>query len=112
MQLEDLESYLDTRTFGTYSGAQNHCRQLCTVTQRCVEGYLEEHRLNHADICLIAVGSVGRQEALGASDLDIIPVLGPRTAIADFEKHDKALRERISNELGIKVSKGEDLRGP
>lgn len=109
MQMEDLKNYLDVRTFGTYRRAQDHCHRLCTDTQKCVEEYLEEHHLNEIDICLVAVGSVGRQEALGASDLDIIPVLGPKTATANFDKHDRALRERIFSKLGIKVSKGEDL---
>ncbi|WP_089728902.1 DUF294 nucleotidyltransferase-like domain-containing protein [Candidatus Thiosymbion oneisti] len=109
MQIKNLESYLDARTFKTYIRAQDHCSQLCADTQRCVEEYLKEHRLNHANICLVAVGSVGRQEALEASDLDIIPVLSSKTTTVDFERHDRALRERISNDLGIKVSEGKDL---
>lgn len=70
---------------------------------------MASNRLNPDDACFVVVGSVGRREALHASDLDLIPVLKTPEAHAEFKRHDQAIREYVSSNLTIKVSKGADL---
>ena len=60
-------------------------------------------------MCFAAVGSVGRKEALEASDLDIVPIAINADRLAKYNPVDASLRECLRNDLGIKVSNGEDL---
>jgi hypothetical protein len=58
------------------------------------------------------VGSVGRFEALQASDLDFTPVVRTPQALEKFKPHDQPLRARLRDQLGVDVSKGEELTAP
>jgi hypothetical protein len=57
----------------------------------------------------VAVGSVGRREALRASDLDFIPILKDSDALKVYQEFDGQIRERIAQVANLKVSRGEDL---
>lgn len=60
-------------------------------------------------LCFAATGSVGRREALEASDLDLIPIAMDSDLLKKWKPNDRPLREALSEHLGIKVSKGEEL---
>lgn len=60
----------------------------------------------------MAVGSVGRLEALEASDLDVIPILQDTKALEQYLNYDKKLRDLLAKKLNIKVSKGRYLTSP
>lgn len=72
-----------------------------------MDDYVERNGLPRAKLCFIVIGSVGRREALSASDLDIIPVLAED--IPSFAEHDARIRAALAKGLDTKVSRGEDL---
>jgi len=102
-----LRSIINNRAYCVYDRAWSHSERRLTECQEIVNRYLRDHALPAEKVCVIAVGSVGRREALEASDLDLIPIL--LESIAGFEEHDRAIREAIGEHLNVKVSKGEDL---
>ena len=61
------------------------------------------------DICFVAVGSVGRDEALPASDLDLMPVCASEEVLGRYKPHDRSMREFLRKELQINISAGSDL---
>jgi hypothetical protein len=77
--------------------------------EKVVRPFLKQRKIAPEDLCCVAVGSVGRFEALQASDIDLIPVTRTTDALAHFRPHDKDLRKAIADKLQIKVSQGEDL---
>lgn len=105
----DATTWLKGRSFEVFENANAFSNNIIQRCNQCVSDYLLTAGFNVADICIIAIGSVGRKEALEASDLDLIPVLANDQAAKNFENHDQPLRKKISAELDIKVSKGEDL---
>ena len=75
----------------------------------CIGRWADDQGVAIDNICFVAIGSVGRREALGASDLDLIPIAWSQEALDLYTAHDGALREHLRDELGVKVSKGEEL---
>ena len=80
--------------------------------ERGPDGFLTEKIFDQEDVCFAIVGSVGRFEALHASDLDFTPVLKNQAALDKFKDLDQPLRELIRTQLGVDVSKGEELTCP
>jgi hypothetical protein len=95
------------RTLKTFERAYDHSSRLIDQARSVVESFLDQRGLPKDQIVVVALGSVGRREALDASDLDIIPITAA-PSILDHES-DQALREAIRSELKIKVSRGKDL---
>ena len=63
-------------------------------------------------MCFVVVGSIGRNEALDASDLDIVPVARNDDAFRGYQSSDQRLRSALRKSLGVKVSKGQELTKP
>jgi hypothetical protein len=104
-----IQAHVNGRTWEILEKARQHCEKVSTNVQSVAEEFFRTRGLNEEDVCCVVVGSVGRQEALEASDVDLIPVLRSATALASFQSHDKALRNEIKNTLKTKVSQGDDL---
>jgi len=104
---EQLKRTLGPRAYEVYKRADVFSEQRLQACREVVDAYLKSRHLPIEDICVIAVGSVGRREALEASDLDLVPIL--RLPTAGFEEHDAALRDEVRRQLGTKVSNGEQL---
>src|ERR1700733_5965099 len=96
-----IKEHVNNRTWDALEKARKHCEALLSKTQAICDRLLTEKRVSLDDVCCVVVGSVGRGEALEASDIDFIPVLGSNVASAQFEPIDKALREAIRKELNI-----------
>lgn len=63
----------------------------------------------------VAVGSVGRREAVEGSDVDLILVASSGAvdvSTTELRTADRRARELIRDALGVKVSRGEDLTQP
>lgn len=60
----------------------------------------------------VVTGSLGRLEALEASDVDLMLLVPPGLKADDFKNLDQAIRVRLREALAIKVSKGENLTSP
>ena len=98
-----------TETADIYRKAQAWCDQKIERAGECIHSFEASRQVSLKDICLVVVGSVGRSEALAASDLDLVPIARTAQALSEFEKWDSDLRKDLSQTLGVKVSKGEHL---
>ncbi|WP_395733737.1 DUF294 nucleotidyltransferase-like domain-containing protein [Prosthecobacter sp.] len=106
---DHAENWLKGRSFEIFKKADKFSCDLLEKCRLCVDEYLAKAGINQVNVCIVIIGSVGRREALEASDLDIIPVLADDETAKLFEPHDQPLRKKLGETLGIKVSKGEDL---
>lgn len=104
--LAKLTNLLPPRTLETLDQAHANSEQWLERARKVVDAFLEKNGVPRDKIVVVALGSVGRREALAASDLDLMPVMDGN--IMD-EGLDKALRQTLRDELKIKVSQGEDL---
>ncbi len=95
--------------------AAEHCKKQRETVASIVDTALNERGFDRNLVGIVVVGSVGRDEALpgGGPDVDLIPVLSDAEACRRFRDGDNSLerviRARVGEELGIEVSKGEDL---
>ncbi|NUQ79024.1 MAG: hypothetical protein HUU21_36335 [Polyangiaceae bacterium] len=105
--LTPIQSIANPRSYSVFDRAYKHTTDQLSRCRECIDAYLQSHNLAEDDFCFVIVGSVGRYEALEASDIDVIPVL--RKEYRDFEQHDEAIRQRIGESLNVKVSRGADL---
>ncbi|MCC6557875.1 MAG: hypothetical protein IT372_33430 [Polyangiaceae bacterium] len=106
-ELDILRPIIHGRYFDIYRRAWDRSRSLLDECSRIVDEHLRDAGLPAERICFVAVGSVGRHEALHASDLDLVPVLAE--GVPAFAEHDRAIRRTVSERLRVKVSRGEDL---
>lgn len=109
MGFERLKRFLKPDVFQLYERADLHCRTVLGKAQSTTSGLLAKHNIPPSEVCFVAVGSLGRNEALRASDLDLIPVLRSDITSATFAPVDKEARRLLSEALKVKVSSGEDL---
>lgn len=107
--LAKLKPFINVRSFNVFSRAEKLCSKLCAKTRRLISVYCKDNHIDQKTVCFIAIGSVGRQEALEASDLDLIPVLKNSGTTKNFNGHDNKIRKLLSNALRLKVSEGKDL---
>lgn len=101
--------HVNERTWSALERARKHCANLISKAQSICDDFLAKKGLDLEEACCVVVGSVGRSEALDASDLDFTPVLRSNEALVRFDPYDKELREAVRSELNIKVSEGKDL---
>ena len=104
-----IQAHVNGRAWAVLEKARQYCDKLLGEVRAVADAFLSGKGLTPEDVCCVVVGSVGRREALEASDIDLIPVLRPAAALAAFRPHDKALRQEIKDRLRIKVSQGHDL---
>lgn len=100
------------RAMKVLQAADEHCGKIVTSTSEIVAQFLRDREIPEGGLSFIAVGSIGRREALGASDLDLIPIAADQQALVTYKPFDKDLRKALQENLGLKVSKGEDLTSP
>lgn len=112
MTLDKLREHLRPETFGILERADARCAELERKASEILAKLVTKAGVDESQVCFIATGSVGRREALEASDLDFMPVLADPATLAAYAGHDQEIRTRLSEHLGIKVSKGEDLTKP
>ncbi len=109
MTISDLPKHVPPRAAKVFKDADKHCSRLKEKCGELLGSYLGDQRLDPETLCFVALGSVGRNEALDASDLDIIPVLRSERALDQYQPHDGPVREMLETELGVHVSRGADL---
>jgi predicted nucleotidyltransferase len=105
-QQHDLKNSLIPRTAEIIEKAEEYSQSLIDRIKIVVDNYCSTNSIDLTNCCFIVVGSVGRKEALGASDIDLIPVFRNSSY---SEELDKALRKHLSEALHIKVSAGQQL---
>jgi len=105
----EFQKHIEARTLKTLEKASKYSLRIIEETAKSIDDYVVKNKLDSKKICFVAVGSIGRREALGASDLDIIPILLTPSYLNKFKYHDKRIRKHIANKHNIKVSAGDDL---
>lgn len=106
---KDYEKFIETRTLETLNKAWQHSEKVIDNVAKTINDFFIKNKLDKSKVCFIAVGSIGRKEALSASDLDLIPILASPDYLKKFEFYDKKLRRYVASKLKIKVSAGSDL---
>jgi hypothetical protein len=109
MAVVRLGDLVDRDTYEIIEVAEAWSCDLLGRARAVLSSLLGEKGIDPSNIGFVAVGSVGRHEALNASDLDLIPVVRNARTLRDYRRHDKAIRSSLAQQLRIKVSKGEDL---
>jgi len=104
-----VEKCLKARHYDILQRAATLSNALLDTAKTTIQNFLRDHGETEDGLCFATVGSVGRKEALEASDLDFVPIAVDAARLASFEKHDEALRAALSDALKIKVSQGKDL---
>jgi hypothetical protein len=104
-----IQTHVNSRAWAVLEKARQHCDKVLGDVRSICDGFLPGRGLKTEEVCAVVVGSVGRQEALESSDIDLIPVLRSSAALEAFQPHDKALRQAIKEQLKMKVSQGDDL---
>lgn len=92
-----------------YREAQAWCDGKIETAGKCIQDFEASQQIDFSDICFVVVGSVGRSEALAASDLDLVPIARTDEALEEYKKRDSDFRELLSETLQVKVSKGKNL---
>ena len=106
---EELKRYLKKEAVAVYEEAQEWCNTRIAAAEKCIEHFQSTQHVDLNDICFVVVGSVGRSEALAASDLDFVPIARTGRALEQYESKDAQLRDLLREELKTKVSKGQHL---
>ena len=101
-----IRTHVNDRAWAVLEKARLYCEKLLSDARMVCDSFLTSRGVKAEEVCCVVVGSVGRQEALGASDLDLIPVLGSAAALTSFLAHDKPLRQELRDKLKVKVSQG------
>lgn len=104
-----IKDHVNSPTWAVLEKAHQYCGKTQEEVRSICDAFLVSRGQKLDEVCCVLVGSVGRQEALEASDIDLIPVLQSPAALAAFQPHDKALRQEIQEKLHLKVSQGNDL---
>lgn len=107
--LENYKNYLEKRTYSTFEKSFRHSNAIILKANKYLDEYFLKAKLDQSKICFIAVGSIGRFEALKSSDLDLIPVINTENYLRKYKQHDKKIRNYLSKKLRLKVSAGSDL---
>ena len=107
--MDAVKSCVKSRHYLTLERARAHSERLIDTAKQTIEKYFSDIHEPLAGLCFAVVGSVGRREALEASDFDVVPIAADSAQLERYSGRDAELRRALSSALGVKVSKGEDL---
>lgn len=102
-----IENGAPERTVITLKQASVHSSSWIEKTKNAVDSFIARNGIPAESIVVAVLGSVGRHEALHASDLDVMPITGGGYELP--AEADVALRDAIRESVAIKVSEGKDL---
>jgi hypothetical protein len=107
--MEALRACVKSRHYSIFERALEKSTDLTRKAEEAIGNFVAEKGETLDNMCFAVVGSTGRKEALEASDLDLIPIAANADRLAQYEPHDSDLRQALSEKVGVKVSRGEDL---
>src|SRR3954454_25271166 len=107
--MESVKRCVKPRHYTTFKNARDHSNRLAGAVGDVITEYMNSRSEALGGMCFAVVGSVGRREALNASDIDLIPVAVDGSRLQQYEPHDAELRRLVESRLKVKVSKGKDL---
>lgn len=109
MLSDELKRCTPERAQAVFERALTRSEDLINKAGQLINEFSTTNGLDTSCICFVAVGSIGRKEALEASDFDLIPIAASREKLEYFQPYDKLLRDALIDRLCVKVSRGEDL---
>ena len=112
MSSDDYLARIKPKSADIYRRAEEWCDDVVRRARRTIEEFAASRSQSLDDICFIVVGSVGRNEALDASDMDIVPVARNAEVLEAYKLHDQDVRQLLRTELDVDVSKGHELTKP
>ena len=104
--------WMNPKSEKIYRDADSWCNEKIADAKKIIEDFADQNFSGLDDLCFIVVGSIGRNEALDASDIDIIPVARTSEALDTYESLDQQMRQELGSNLGIRVSQGRHLTKP
>lgn len=110
MRLEDLKGRVSDEAFDTFDTAWKHSEDILKKAGEVATHSLDGSALDPSNICIAAVGSVARREAMTASDIDLIPIWkGDPKEFPHFNDLTGKVREDLRRATGLDVSTSRDL---
>jgi len=109
MKLESLSPFISSHAYSVLDKADKRCQGLLKVSAEFLSDYLKKASINFQDVCFAVTGSVGRYEALEASDFDLTPIACSASVQEDLLKDNESLRSGLAAALTVDVSRGRDL---
>lgn len=106
---ESVRTCVKTRHLDVLARAEDLSEKRLSAASGAIAQFLADNGQSPDEMCFAVTGSVGRREALEASDLDLIPIAADADRLRSYEPLDKSLRTHLKAALGVKVSAGEDL---
>ena len=112
MSSHNYLSRIKPQSAEVYQRADEWSNKIITDAKEIIETFADSKSQRLDDLCFIVVGSVGRNEALDASDMDIVPVARNEKALETYMSYDQEVRQALRKKLDIDVSKGQELTRP
>ena len=103
---------MKSRSADLYCRADKWCRKTTERARETINEFARSKSIDFTDICFIVVGSIGRNEALDASDMDLVPIARNEDTLATYKSVDQGLRQALRESLGLRVSRGLELTEP
>lgn len=92
--------------------AREFSQHRITSIKSLIEGSELYDRVQNLGLGFIVTGSLGRLEALEASDIDLTTLCPKDSPRTEVDAVDKAVRSLVKRGLGADVSRGENFTGP
>ncbi len=112
MVANDLLKCMKSESAAVYERASRWCDDRVGEAGTHICEFATENRLDLTQICFVTVGSIGRREALDASDMDLVPIADSNDALNEYKDFDRALRQYLRERMSVEISKGEQLTRP
>jgi hypothetical protein len=109
MEVNDLAPFIGPNALETLRRAERHVAELAARSAKYFESELPALSIDPSRVCMAVTGSMGRSEALGASDFDLLPVTADDATLELLLQHNEPLRAGLEKMLGVDVSRGRDL---
>jgi predicted nucleotidyltransferase len=110
MTIESLRKLVTEDAYLIYENASSHSSKTLEMAREVVNDSLRGSKLDIEKICIVAVGSTARGEAMEASDVDLLPVWsGDARDFPHFEDLTGKVREDLRRATGLDVSTSRDL---
>jgi hypothetical protein len=110
--MERIEPFVRASTYALFQRAFAHCQAVLKRSEEYFAQYSEKEGVDASKVCFVVAGSFGRQEALEASDFDLLPIVDDDALYAHLSDEPKnlALRKGLQEALGgLDVSMGRSV---
>lgn len=112
MFADNLLNCMKNESAHVYERASRWCDERVDEAKTHISAFATDNHLDLTQMCFVTVGSIGRSEALDASDMDLVPIANSNDALKAYKDSDRALRQHLRDRMSVDISKGEQLTKP